>query len=89
MAIVQNGCVSIRAAVRRITLFGRNSPIAFDDENRNKSLFRLTIMNVYTHTRTQNWDENKIQIIAASIKQNQLKHFQQSFYHTHFNGFAK
>lgn len=46
MAIVQNGCVSIRAAVRRITLFGRNSPSAFDDENRNKSLFRLTIMNV-------------------------------------------
>lgn len=45
--ILQNGCVKIRAAKRRGTLFGRNSQSDFDDGNRNRSLFRLTTMNVY------------------------------------------
>lgn len=44
---VQSGSVEIRAEVRRNGLFGRNNHNDFGTENRKKSLFRLTIMNVW------------------------------------------
>lgn len=65
MKIAQNGCVSTRAAVRRTMLFGRNTHSALADENRNRSLSRLTTMNVYCQLVTKNKIITKISTFRA------------------------